>query len=87
MDTPVEIPAKFKSIVESIDSMSVLELHELVKLLEQKYGVSAAAVAVAGPVAVAAEEKTSFDAELTDSGANKIAVINFWRAWIRASAS
>ena len=75
MDTPVEIPAKFKSIVESIDSMSVLELHELVKLLEQKYGVSAAAVAVAGPAAVAAEEKTSFDAELTDSGANKIAVI------------
>lgn len=74
--TPVEIPSKFKTLVESIDSLSVLDLHELVKLLETKYGVSAAAVAAAAPAAAAAgEEKTSFDAELTESGANKIAVI------------
>ena len=74
--TPVEIPSKFKTLVESIDSLSVLDLHELVKLLETKYGVSATAVAAAAPVAAAAgEEKTSFDAELTESGANKIAVI------------
>lgn len=72
----VEVPAKFKSIVDSIESMSVLDLHELVKLLEKKFGVSAAAVAVAGPAAgPAAEEKDSFNVELTDAGAQKIAVI------------
>ncbi len=74
----VEIPAKFKSLVESIEKMSVLDLNELVKLLEKKFGVSAAAVAVAGPAAgavPAGEEKSSFNVELTDGGAQKIAVI------------
>lgn len=78
-ENKVEIPAKFKDIVESIEKMSVLDLNELVKLLEKKFGVSAAAVAVAAPaagaVADAGEEKTSFNLELTDGGANKIAVI------------
>lgn len=75
-DAPVETPAKFKSIVESIEKMSVLDLHELVKFLEKKFDVSAAAVAVAAPVAgPAAEEKTSFDVHLADAGAQKIAVI------------
>lgn len=76
-DTSIEIPAKFKSIVESIEKMSVLDLNELVKLFEKKFGVSAAAVAVAGPAATveAGEEKTSFNVELTDGGAQKIAVI------------
>ena len=57
--------------------MSVIELHELVKLFEKKFGVSAAAVAVAGPAAGgdAAEEKDSFNVELADAGAQKIAVI------------
>lgn len=57
--------------------MSVLDLHELVKHLEEKFGVSAAAVAVAAPAAggAAAEEKSSFNVELTDGGATKIAVI------------
>ena len=57
--------------------MSVIDLHELVKLLEKKFGVSAAAVAVAGPAASgeAAEEKSSFNVELKDAGAQKIAVI------------
>jgi large subunit ribosomal protein L7/L12 len=75
--TQVEVPAKFKSIVESIESMSVLDLNELVKLFENKFGVSAAAVAVAGPAAAgpAAEEKSTFDVHLTDAGATKIAVI------------
>lgn len=50
----VETPSKFKSIVESIESMSVLDLHELVKHLEEKFGVSAAAVAVAAPAGGAA---------------------------------
>jgi len=73
----VEIPAKFKDLVEKVDAMSVLELHELVKLLEKKYGVSAAAVAVAGPAAAAAEveEKSSFNVELTAAGDQKIQVI------------
>ena len=74
----VATPAKFKTIVEAIEKMSVLDLHELVKHLEEKFGVSAAAVAVAAPAAVAAgaaEEKSSFNVELTDGGATKIAVI------------
>ncbi|OHA18379.1 MAG: 50S ribosomal protein L7/L12 [Candidatus Taylorbacteria bacterium RIFCSPHIGHO2_01_FULL_45_63] len=77
-DTTVAIPEKFKSLVESVEKMSVMELNELVKVLEKRFGVSAAAVAVAGPAAGAApasEEKTSFNAELKDGGANKIAVI------------
>ena len=74
----VEIPAKFKTLVETIDTMSVLDLHELVKLLEKKFGVSAAAVAVAaGPAAdgEAVEEKKTFNVELTAGGDQKIAVI------------
>ena len=74
----VEIPNKFKKLVEDIEAMTVLELSELVKVLEQKFGVSAAAVAVAGPAsaAVPAEEgKSTNDVELTDAGASKIAVI------------
>jgi len=77
-ETKVEVPAKFKDIVESIEKMSVLDLNELVKLLEKKFGVSAAAVAVAAPAGGAAdagEEKTAFNVELTDGGAQKIAVI------------
>jgi large subunit ribosomal protein L7/L12 len=73
----VVIPAKFKDLVEKIDTMSVLDLHELVKVLEEKFGVSAAAVAVAAApgAAVAAEEKDSFNVELTSAGEQKIAVI------------
>lgn len=73
----VEVPAKFKALVEGIETMSVLDLHELVKLLEKKFGVSAAAVAVAGGAATGevAEAKDKFDAELTSAGAQKIAVI------------
>ncbi len=75
----VETPAKFKTIVEAIENMSVLDLHELVKHLEEKFGVSAAAVAMAAPAAGAAaggaEEKSTANVELTDGGAQKIAVI------------
>lgn len=75
--TPVEVPAKFKSIVEAIEQMSVLDLNELVKLFEKKFGVSAQAVAVAAPAAGAAagEEKSAFAVHLADAGAQKIAVI------------
>ena len=73
----VEVPAKFKSIIDAVEQMSVIDLNELVKTLEKKFGVSAAAVAVAGPAAAApaGEEKTSFNVELADGGAQKIAVI------------
>ena len=74
----VEVPAKFKKLVEEIEKMTVLELSELVKVFEKKFGVSAAAVAVAGPAAAGAAEeegKSTADVELTDSGASKIAVI------------
>ena len=75
----ISTPAKFKDIVSAIDSMSVLDLHELVKHLEEKFGVSAAAFAVAAPaggaVASGAEEKSTVNVELTDGGATKIAVI------------
>ncbi|MEK7187044.1 MAG: 50S ribosomal protein L7/L12 [Patescibacteria group bacterium] len=73
----IEVPAKFKKIVEEIESMSVLDLNELVKVFEKKFGVSATAVAAA-PVAGAGEaqeEKTTATVELADGGANKIAVI------------
>ena len=73
--------AKIDELLESIDALSVAELAELVKGIEEKYGVSAAAVAapVAGGAAAAAEEKTSFDVVLTDVGANKIQVIKVVR--------
>lgn len=72
-----EVPEKFKKLVEQVESMSVLELSELVKSLEKRFGVSAAAVAVAGPAAAGAgeEEKSTVNVELSDAGANKISVI------------
>ncbi len=76
--TEVAVPAKFAKIVKEIEEMSVLDLNELVKIFETKFGVSATAVAAAGPAAgagEAAEEKSTADVELTEAGANKIAVI------------
>lgn len=69
---------KILAMIEEVKGLSVLELNELVKALEEEFGVSAAAVAVAGPAAggaAAAEEKTEFDVVLTEVGANKIQVI------------
>lgn len=80
----VVVPAKFEKLVGEIEKMSVLDLAELVKILEKKFGVSAAAPAmmIAGagaPGAAAVEEKDSFDVELTEAGANKINVIKVVR--------
>jgi large subunit ribosomal protein L7/L12 len=78
VDESVEVPAEFAALVEQVEKMSVLELHELVKVLEKRFGVSASAVAVAGPAAggdAGAEEQSEFGLELTDAGAQKIAVI------------
>ena len=62
-------------IIEAVEKMTVVELNTLVKAIEEKWGVSATAVAAAGPVAAAAEEKTEFNVELTSFGEQKIAVI------------
>lgn len=64
-----------EQIIEAVEKMTVLELNTLVKAIEEKWGVSAAAVAVAGPAAAAAEEKSEFNVELTSFGEQKIAVI------------
>ena len=77
--TVVEVPEKFKSIVATVEKMSVLDLSELVKILEDKFGVSAVApmMMAAAPAGAAApvEEKSEFDVELTLTGENKIGVI------------
>ena len=79
----IEVPAKFKDLVAEIEKMSVLDLSELVKVLEKKFGVSAAApvaaVAAAGAGAAPAEEKSSFNIELKEVGAKKIDVIKVVR--------
>ena len=69
--------AKIDELLETIDTLTVVELAELVKGIEEKYGVSAAAVAApaAGAAAGAAEEKSSFNVVLKEAGANKIQVI------------
>ena len=69
-----------QEIIDAVKSMTVVELNDLVKALEEEFGVSAAAAVVAGPAvageaAAAVEEKTEFNVVLTDVGANKIAVI------------
>ena len=69
------------AFLTALDSMSVMELNELVKAIEEKFGVSAAAMAApaaggaAGGAAAAAEEKTEFNVVLTEAGANKVSVI------------
>jgi len=79
--TKSELKGDALKIAEMLEKMTILEVAELVKALEEKFGVSAAAPAMmAAPVAAATageavQEKTSFDVELTETGANKIAVI------------
>ena len=78
--TELAVPAKFKALVEGIEKLSVLELHELVKFLEEKFGVSAQATMMStsggsSVGGVVAEEKDSFNVELTAAGDQKIAVI------------
>ena len=73
---------KITAMIEEIKALTVLELSDLVKAIEEEFGVSAAApvaVVAAGPAAAAAEEKTEFDVILNDAGAGKIAVIKVVR--------
>lgn len=81
----VEVPAKFQDLVKKIEEMSVLELSELVKVLEEKFGVSAsapmmmAAAGAANGTEAAVEEKSNFTVQLTGAGEQKIAVIKVVR--------
>ncbi len=84
----IEIPAKFKDIVEKIESMSILDLSELVKILEEKFGVSGSPMMMAAPMAgagagegagEAVEEKDSFNVVLKAGGDQKIQVIKVIR--------
>ena len=79
----VVVPAKFEKLVAEIEKMSVLDLSELVKVLEDKFGVSAAAPMMMGAApaaeAAAVEEKSQFDVELTSAGDKKINVIKVVR--------
>ena len=85
----IEVPSEFADIIKKIEEMSVLQLSELVKVLEKKFGVSASAPVAFAEVAAGGasqtgeeqkEEKSTFDVELIDSGTNKIAVIKAVRA-------
>ena len=80
----IEVPAKFKKIVEEIEKMSVLDLAELVKILEKKFGVTAQPQVVAAPTgaqapSAPAEEKATYNVVLTDVGPKKIEVIKLVR--------
>ncbi|MBI2483427.1 50S ribosomal protein L7/L12 [Candidatus Uhrbacteria bacterium] len=86
-DQKVEVPEKFQGIVTAIEQLNVLDLAELVKVLEAKFGVSAAAPvammaapAAGGAAAEAAEEQSAFSVELTAAGDKKIDVIKAIRA-------
>lgn len=86
MEEKIEVPEKFKAVVEHIEKLTVLELSELVKILEKKFGVSAAApmmaMPVGGPAAAEAtpgEEKTAFTVVLSGVGDKKIEVIKVVR--------
>ncbi len=76
-EAPAEIPAEYKEMIEKVENMTVLELNGLVKAIEERFGVSAAAVAVAGgaDAGAGAEEKDAFDVNLVSFGEKKIAVI------------
>ena len=83
---PIEVPAKFKKLVEEIENLSVLDLAELVKILEKKFGVSATPQVIAGFAAPASaeaaadkEEKSIFNIELKEVGGQKIEVIKIVR--------
>ncbi len=74
----VVVPKEFKALIEQVENMTVLQLHELVKTLEKKFGVSAQAVAAAGPAAAGdagVEEQSEFTVHLAAAGETKIQVI------------
>ena len=79
MTDEIQVPEKFQKLVSEIEKMPVVELAELVKVLETKFGVSAAAPVAAAAAAAPVEEKTAFNVELKEVGAQKIEVIKVVR--------
>lgn len=81
----VELSKEGKALIEALEKLNIVELNNVVKYMEEEYGISAAPVAMAAPMAGAAagaaavEEKTSFNVKLADSGAQKIGVIKVVR--------
>ena len=78
-ETKVEVPAKFEKMISEIEKLTIVELAELVKVLEEKFGVSAAAPVAVAAAVEAVEEKTAFNVELKEVGAQKIEVIKVVR--------
>lgn len=81
-DVKVELSKEGKALIEALEKLNIVELNNVVKFMEQEYGISAAPVAMAAPAggaaaggAAAEEEKSSFNVKLVDSGAQKIGVI------------
>ena len=79
MAEEIQVPEKFQKLVSEVEKMSVVELAELVKVLEAKFGVSAAAPVAVAAAAAPVEEKTAFNVELREVGAQKIEVIKVVR--------
>lgn len=84
-DVKVELSKEGKALIEALEKLNIVELNNVVKFMEQEYGISAAPVAMAAPAgavaggAAAEEEKSSFNVQLVDSGAQKIGVIKVVR--------
>lgn len=84
-DVKVELSKEGKALIEALEKLNIVELNNVVKFMEQEYGISAAPVAMAaapaaaGAAGAAAEEKSSFNVKLADSGAQKIGVIKVVR--------
>ncbi len=84
-DVKVELSKEGKALIEALEKLNIVELNNVVKFMEQEYGISAAPVAMAAPMggaaagAAAAEEKSSFNVKIADSGAQKIGVIKVVR--------
>lgn len=83
-DVKVELSKEGKALIEALEKLNIVELNNVVKFMEQEYGISAAPVAMAaapaaGGAAAAAEEKSSFNVKLADAGAQKIGVIKVVR--------
>jgi len=71
----VEVPAEFADLIKKVEAMTVLELNQLIKVIEAKWGVSATAVAASAPAAAAADEQSEFEVVLVSDGGAKIPVM------------
>ncbi len=83
MSDTLTLTKEEQAVIDALEKLNVIQLNTVVKFMEKQYGISAAApvavAAAAAPAAAAAEEKSSYDVELTDAGAQKIAIIKIVR--------